>query len=191
MARGMGEENVLPVQDADLGGPLDPARQGLVDFDVLNGRIIFVVVDAEGDGGEADGLAREPANVLEREDVVGGIGEGLVLHRGELVYRRRGVTVGKRARTIVQVPVRLSVVISAGAAIFAVVWMRMWRVYIRVGYMRWRCSLLTGGRGRVFMGKLSTITSQPGELFRQCAGAFGLGECAGLMMSGEREARVD
>lgn len=77
--------SVSPVQDALLTGTLDASRGGLVDVDVHDA-IGGVFLDVEGNGSHADGLALEPANALEGEDVVVWVGEGLVLW--EMVLER-------------------------------------------------------------------------------------------------------
>jgi hypothetical protein len=41
--------------------------------------VFLVGLDGEGHGGEADGLALEPAEALEGEDWVGVVGDGLGL----------------------------------------------------------------------------------------------------------------
>lgn len=71
--------SISPVQDSLFGGSLDSASGGLVDVDVGDAGFVDVLLDGEGDGGEVDGFALEPADALEGEDGVGWVGEGLGL----------------------------------------------------------------------------------------------------------------
>lgn len=50
----------FPVHGAVLGRPLDAARERLVDVDVLDARIVLVVLDGERDGSSRDRGALEP-----------------------------------------------------------------------------------------------------------------------------------
>lgn len=79
------------VERALLASALDAARGGLLDVDVRDGRggVVGVLLDGEGDGGEADGFASEPTEALEGEGWVGGGGDGFILGRG-LVGRVEG-----------------------------------------------------------------------------------------------------
>lgn len=70
---------VLVVEGAVLGRALDAARRRLLDVDVRQARVVRVLLGVEADGGEADGLAREPADALEREAGVDVAGERFVL----------------------------------------------------------------------------------------------------------------
>lgn len=63
-----------------LAGTLDTSGQGLVDIDDLNAGLVLGVLEVEGDGGDGEGLAGDPAHALEGEDLGGVIGEGLGLH---------------------------------------------------------------------------------------------------------------
>lgn len=57
------EGDERPVDDAVLGGTLQSAGQSLVDIYLLDARL-GVVLDGEGDCGEAEGFAEHPAHVL-------------------------------------------------------------------------------------------------------------------------------
>lgn len=71
--------SISPIQDTLLRGALDSTGGRLVDVDVGDAGFVNVLLDGEGDGGEVDGFALEPADALEGEDGVGWIGEGLGL----------------------------------------------------------------------------------------------------------------
>lgn len=49
--------SISPIQDTLLSGSLDSAGGGLVDVDVGDAGFVDVLLDGEGDGGEADGFA--------------------------------------------------------------------------------------------------------------------------------------
>lgn len=53
----------FPVEGAQFFGLGDAARGHLLDVDVREA-VFFVLGDREGDGGQADGFAEEPADVL-------------------------------------------------------------------------------------------------------------------------------
>lgn len=72
----------LVVQGAQLRGAGEPARRGLLDVDVHDAVGVRVLLNVQVDRGDADGLAREPADALEGEDGLGVVGEGLVLEAG-------------------------------------------------------------------------------------------------------------
>ena len=87
----------LVVEAAVLLGALDAAGDDLRDVDVDDvvgggvwglgrGRVLGHV---EGDGGGGEGLAGEPADALEGEDGLNGVGEGLVL-RGDVSFGSNG-----------------------------------------------------------------------------------------------------
>ena len=61
-----------PVEGAQFFGFGNAARGDLLDVDVGEGVGVFVLRDGEGDGGEFDGFAEEPADVL-----LLGAGEGV------------------------------------------------------------------------------------------------------------------
>lgn len=67
------------VEGALLAGALDTARGCLLDIAVRQLGVVFVLLDVQGDGGEPDGLARQPADALQRETGVGAVREGFVL----------------------------------------------------------------------------------------------------------------
>lgn len=67
-----------PVDHAVLGSALDAAGGRRLDVDDGDA-VLDLLGDGESDGRDADGLALEPANALEREDGLGIIGDGLVL----------------------------------------------------------------------------------------------------------------
>ena len=71
--------SISPIQDTLLRGALDSTGGGLVDVDVGDARFVDVLLDGEGDGGQVDGFALEPADALEGENSVGRVGEGLGL----------------------------------------------------------------------------------------------------------------
>ncbi len=60
---GIGMVAEFPVEGAQLFGFGDAARGDLLDVDVGEAAV-FVLGDGESDGGEADGFAEEPADVL-------------------------------------------------------------------------------------------------------------------------------
>lgn len=81
------------------------------------------------DGRKADGFAGEPANALEGEERVGGVGEGFVLCGllglvGSSVVPLGMRCVGGRrelrARTMIHLPLRSLIVLFAGAAMVLV-----------------------------------------------------------------------
>lgn len=72
----------LQVQAALLRRPLEPARGHLVDVDVHLALGVGVLRHVQGHGGGADGLAREPADALQRERRVDRVGVGFVLREG-------------------------------------------------------------------------------------------------------------
>lgn len=67
-----------PVKHAVLGGALDAAGASRLDIDDGDA-VLDLLADGESDGREADGLALEPADALEREDGLGVIRVDLVL----------------------------------------------------------------------------------------------------------------
>lgn len=60
---------VSPGKDPALIRERSPGG-GLLDVDVLVARIVRVVLDVQGDAGGTDGLALDPADTLQTEDVV-------------------------------------------------------------------------------------------------------------------------
>ena len=61
---------LFPVSRAVLLAAADAAGQGLRDVDVGDSVVVFVLLDAEGDGCEGYGFADEPGDLL-LEDVRG------------------------------------------------------------------------------------------------------------------------
>lgn len=71
-------DDLLPVQEALLGGL---RADGRLDARVeASDAVLLVDLDGEFQGGCADGLALDPADLLEDEDGVLVVGKGLVLH---------------------------------------------------------------------------------------------------------------
>lgn len=69
------------VKGTVLRGALDAARGRLLDVAVCHLGVVFVLLDVQGDGGEPDCLARQPADTLQRERRVGAAREGFVLQK--------------------------------------------------------------------------------------------------------------
>lgn len=61
---------------------------------MLDALVVAVLLDVEGDGGYTDGLAREPANALQREHLVGVVGERFILATSAGGVEVRGVFAG-------------------------------------------------------------------------------------------------
>lgn len=53
-----------PVQGAIFGRSGDAPRESLVDVDVLDIVLIFIMLNVEGYGGQANSSARKPAHTL-------------------------------------------------------------------------------------------------------------------------------
>lgn len=109
------------VKGAELGGALDAARGRLRNVAVRHFGVVFVLLDMQGDGGEPDRLARQPADTLQRQPGVGAVGEGFVLeiwsvYCGIVCNSAMSCPNWSDSLTITQVPLRSWRVLDAGAA---------------------------------------------------------------------------
>lgn len=105
----------FPIEDADLRGAFDTSGNGLVDVDVLDTGVVFVMFNGECERSDSDRFACKPANALQSEDLIGRVTQRLVLRVHQ--YPSIDLTVFLKIHTMTYLPLRSRVVKEDGAAI--------------------------------------------------------------------------